>query len=356
MGNFQIGLGKNNKGKRTYEFGVNTSISLPRFLLVPSRVFTRLIPRTEISLVYNYQQRAEYIRNSVGAKYAYTWSNESNKLNYNIRPVQVNVIKLSNLSDDFYKLLDDPYVKDQYSDKLVIGSGASFIYTTNPVPNPKYSYLKVSAELNVAGNLLSALNKILPLTKDNQHSVGGVAYSQFVSTELSANYTWMFGRDNKSAIAVRALGGIGFAYGNSLSLPFENAFWVGGANSLRGWHAKSLGPGSSPKDTVFSIPNQLGDFRLEANVEYRFPIVSVLRGALFADVGNIWLLSDINKSFISEIAIASGIGLRLDIDFVVVRLDWGFKVYDPLYKEWNSVSKWFSKGRNTLQFGIGYPF
>lgn len=131
----------------------------------------------------------------------------------------------------------------------------------------------------------------MPVDSSGFRTIWNSPYSQFVRTELSLAYTWKFGRDNKQALAVRALGGIGYAYGNSAKMPFERLFWAGGSNSLRGWTARSVGPGSSQMDETFSIPNQTGDMRLEANIEYRFPLFSIFRGAVFADWGNVWNLA-----------------------------------------------------------------
>ena len=190
-------------------------------------------------------------------------------------------------------------------------------------------------------------------------------FSQFVRGEISVGKTWVFGRKSGQTIATRFVAGAGYAYGNSSALPFEKHFYVGGSNSMRGWQARTLGPGLSERDRNFVIPNQTGDMRLEANIEYRFDIYWKFAGALFIDAGNVWTLqgsdnelgrfrwSTLGKSMAAN----WGVGLRLDFDFLLLRLDLGMRVHDPARSNrWVGPKDWLKKDGYALHFGVGYPF
>ena len=157
-------------------------------------------------------------------------------------------------------------------------------------------------------------------------------------------------------MAFRVLAGAGVAYGNSTALPYEKQFYVGGAGSMRGWQARALGPGSAQLDKTFSIPSQTGDIKLEADLEYRFPMMWKLEGALFAEVGNVWKAEQgVN---LGELAADWGVGFRVNLDILVLRIDWGIRLRDPSLDgdKWLSpLSALKSKG-SALHFGVGYPF
>ncbi len=364
MGNFQF---KFNDPVRSNEFGVSASLSLPKFLFLPNRLFKRTLPRTELSLSYNYQSRPEYTRNIISATYGYTW-NVRNRFFYRINPIQINIVKLADLSEAFFESLRDPYLRNSYQNHFDLGLGASFYYTTDASANPKNSYFYLRWQNDIAGNLMSAFNRYMKSDASGHRLVWETPYSQYYRTEVSAVYTWKFGKDNRQAVAARVLAGVGIPYGNSNALPFEKQFWAGGANSLRGWAAKSVGPGMAPADSSFRIPNQTGDFRLEANIEYRFPIVWKFAGGIFVDAGNIWNLRKSSDSesarlgqikaetFLSSIAVSYGIGLRLDLDFVLMRIDLGMVGFDPRKQSWIHPRDWFRPGTYAVQFGVGYPF
>ena len=375
-GNFQFSV---RDETRATEFGANAGLSFPTFLLLPPWIFKNVIPRTDVELSYNYQRRPEYTRNMIGANLGWSWSSRSNKYYFKIVPLQINIVNLPVYSAAFMESLTNPFVREAYKNHFEFGLGVDVQYSSDPSINPANSFFKADFQFDIAGNLLSAFNSFMPVDTSGFRTIWNSPYSQFVRGELSLAYTWKFGRDNKQAIAVRGLGGLGYAYGNSAKMPFERLFWAGGSNSLRGWTARSVGPGSSQMDETFSIPNQTGDMRLEANIEYRFPLFSIFRGAVFADWGNVWNLSrtgnhhsmegssseDQNaeelsyfswKNMMRTSAFSAGAGIRLDLNFVVVRFDLGIKLYDPSTQQWPNISKWFRRGGYAFQFGIGYPF
>lgn len=371
MGNFQFSA-KNST--RATEFGANAGLSFPTFLLLPGSMFKRIIPRTDLTFTYNYQKRPEYTRNMIGGNFGWSWSSVSNKFYYKVVPLQLNIVNLPVYSADFMESLNNPFVREAYKNHFEFGLGFDIQYSSDPSINPENSYFKADFQFDMSGNLLSAFNKFMDVDSSGYHTIWNSPYSQFARAELSLVYTWKFGKDNKQALAVRALGGAGYAYGNSSKMPFERLFWAGGSNSLRGWAGRSIGPGASPMDSTFSIPNQTGDMRLEANIEYRFPLFSAFRGAVFLDWGNVWnlermegdphaseVMADENTYFsfrnmFETSSLSGGLGLRLDLKFVVVRLDYGIKLYDPSIGQWKNIGQWFSRGGYAFQFGIGYPF
>ena len=375
-GNFQFSV---RDDTRATEFGTNAGLSFPTFVFLPDRMFKNIIPRTDVELSYNYQRRPEYTRNMIGANFGWSWSSQSNKYYFRVVPLQINIVNLPVYSNAFMESLTNPFVREAYKNHFEFGLGFDVQYSSDPNVNPANSFFKADLQVDVAGNLLSAFNRFMPVDSSGFRTIWNSPYSQFARAELSLAYTWKFGRDNKQAVAVRGLGGLGYAYGNSAKMPFERLFWAGGSNSLRGWTARSVGPGSSQMDETFSIPNQTGDMRLEANIEYRFPLFSIFRGAVFADWGNVWNLSRTGdhesmeggstedqtaeelsyfswKNMLRTSAFSAGAGLRLDLNFVVVRFDIGIKLYDPAEQRWPNIRTWFRRGGYAFQFGIGYPF
>ena len=179
----------------------------------------------------------------------------------------------------------------------------------------------------------------------------------------------VLGEEDQYALALRGLAGLGYAYGNSFSLPFEKLFYAGGANSMRGWRARSVGPGMAPRDTSFAIANQSGDMHLETNGEFRFPMFWKLQGAIFLDAGNVWnigmealdgesrdpLSLFSFKNLLRSTALAGGLGARVDFGLVLIRFDLGVKIYDPSLQEWMGINDW-AMGNYAFHFGIGYPF
>ena len=239
--------------------------------------------------------------------------------------------------------------------------GSSFYYTKNTRENiydKEFSQFRV--HLEAVGNSLALLAAGLGTNKDDsgKRRVSGVRFSQYVKTEIDFIKHWDLG--SKNVLAVKAMGGIAIPYGNSNSIPFVRSFFAGGSNDNRGWRPYDLGPGSSGGPNEFNEAN----FKLAFNLEYRFNLFAALNSAVFIDVGNIWNALDNTtddrsrfNSFkdLSELAVGSGIGFRYDFEFFVIRLDLGFKTYDPAYDK----KKWFENynlSHSVLNVGINYPF
>ncbi len=365
MGNFQFKL---NDDVRSNEFGVSAGLSLPRFFPLPYRYFKGAVPRTDINTSYNYQNRPEYTRNIISTSFGYTGS-VKNRFYYQIYPMQLNIVRLFDLEDDFYStLVNDPFLRDAYQDHFDLGSGGMLYYTTSSSAIPDHTYFYSRLQLDIAGNLLRAFNPLLEKDENGSGMIWNTPFSQFVRAELTLGRTWIWGKKNGQSLATRLLAGAGYAYGNSSSMPFEKHFYGGGANSLRGWQARTVGPGRAQMDNSFVIPNQTGDMKLEANIEYRFNMFWKVAGAVFADAGNVWTLNnDLNdmsdpsvfrwKTFGESLAANWGLGLRLDFGFLLLRLDMGMKIHDPAREEkWVNPKMWLKRDNYAIHFGVGYPF
>lgn len=365
MGNFQFKFKDN---IRSNEFGVSAGLSFPKFFPLPYRYFKEAVPRTDVNFSYNYQNRPEYTRNIISTSYGYV-GNVSNRFYYQAYPIQMNIVNLFDLDQDFYDTLaNDPFLRNAYQNHFDLGSGGILYYTTNSEPIPKSTYFYSRFQLDIAGNLLSAFKPLMQKDQDGAGMIWNTPFSQFVRAELTVGRTWIFGKKDGQSVAARLVAGAGYAYGNSSALPFEKHFYGGGANSLRGWQARTVGPGLSAMDKSFVIPNQTGDMRLEANLEYRFNIFWKVAGALFVDAGNVWTLQGADTeenrlarfrwdTFGESIAANWGAGLRLDFGFLLLRLDMGLRVHDPAREnKWVRPNQWLKRDGYALHFGVGYPF
>ncbi len=365
MGNFQF---KFNDAVRSNEFGVSAGLSLPRFFPLPYKYFTGAIPRTDINFSYNYQNRPEYTRNILSTSYGYT-GNVKNQFFYQVYPLQLNVVRLFDLDKDFYATLaNDPFLRNAYQDHFDLGSGGMLYYTSSTQTIPDHTYFYSRLQLDIAGNLLRAFNPLLKKDANGSGMIWNTPYSQYVRAELTLGRTWVWGKNNGQSLAARLLAGAGYAYGNSSALPFEKHFYGGGANSLRGWQARTVGPGTSKPDDSFVIPNQTGDMKVEANIEYRFDLFWKVAGAVFADAGNVWTLRHAESiendpavfrwdTFGESIAANWGTGLRLDFGFLLLRFDMGMKIHDPARdQKWVNPGQWLKRDNFALHFGVGYPF
>ena len=270
----------------------------------------------------------------------------------------------------FNTLARDPFMRNAYQDHFDLGSGGTLYYTTNADVVPRTSFFYVRFQGDIAGNLLSAFKPLMRRDESGAGMIWNTPFSQYVRGEVTVGKTWRFGRNDGQALATRFLAGAGYAYGNSNALPFEKHFYAGGANSLRGWQARAVGPGLAPLDKTFTIANQTGDMKIEVNAEYRFNMFWKVDGALFIDAGNVWTLRDTGgedsaesklmmKTFAKSIAANWGLGIRLDLNFLVLRLDMGMRLHDPARADgqrWLRPGQWLKNDGFAVHFGVGYPF
>ena len=351
--------------RRANELGVTVGLSFPRFIL-PFHLSTRNInmPRTKVELSYNYQDRPYYRRDLSRATWTYSWRSMNGRYNYQLRPIDINWINVGYIDEGFFSSLQNEYLRQSYLTQAIVGLSGSYTYNNqNKHIGGNATLLRINFES--AGNLLNLLERgFSHKTEGGYYNILGVRYSQYVRGDVSLSRKIVLGE--RSAIAGRIFAGVGVPYGNSTALPFDRLFYVGGSNSMRGWAPRTLGPGNTPYEET-PYPVQMGDMRLEANLELRFPIWGMFHGATFLDLGNVWYLG-IDKSkvpeegifkwdrFYKQLGLNSGLGLRVDIKFVILRLDWGIQLHnpnEPAGKRWIHDFKW----KNTaLNFGVGYPF
>ena len=369
-GNFQFKPGAADAAYTT-EVSATSTLRFPLFLGLPNSIFKGAnVPRTDLSASFIYQDRPEFKRTVIATSYAYS-GRIGSRLLYQFTPFRANVARLFNIEEDFMlRLMEtNPFLLLAYMDHFDMGMSGSLYYTTDAstIPVTPYHYFRLSVD--VSGNALSLLNNVMPVDDYGAHTIWETPYSQYVRSELHMGKVFRFGHEDRQALALHLMGGIGRAYGNSTSLPIERYFYAGGSNSMRGWQARTIGPGNEETNMLFAIPTQMGDMKLEANVEYRFPLVWKLEGALFVDAGNIW---DIRmpdseyeaggyfdwKTLPESIGLDWGLGIRVNLDFLLVRLDGGIRLHDPSRTagdRWVSPGQWF-KGNYAIHFGVGYPF
>jgi outer membrane protein assembly factor BamA len=359
MGDFQFKW--NNSQQRASEVSASPSLSVPKFLFPwLYRYMSPYMPRTEFLSSYSFQYRPDYTRNSVVLSFGYTW-HPSSRLTYNLAPVSLNIVNVYNLSRLFYESLTDPFLRNRYENHFVLGLSASVIYTDRQ-PNKRLNSVYLRWNVETAGNTISLFDHMM--SSGGGAQILGNTYAQFAKTDLNISYYQYF--NDYVMLAYRVFGGIGRGYGNSIAMPFEEVYFSGGAYSLRGWQARTLGPGAAPMDSTFSIPNQVGDMKLEGNLEIRYKIFRALEGALFLEGGNIWSLNPADsragayfkwRDFYRQIALNTGLGVRLNFGFLVIRLDWGVRIHDPAPGGgWIKASNWLKNDNSSFHFGIGYPF
>ena len=360
----------------TQEYGLESRLYFPR-MLAPRflRMWTReKTPRTNISILLNYRRRPDYTRSMINLNLNYQFA-DNKYLSSTVTPVRLSSIKISNADQAFLDWLDKLFIKDSYQDHFILGSGYSIVFNNQSSGKRSYHYVKFN--LSWAGNMLTLASRLLNREKNENGSYDAplmhTTYAQFVKTDI--DYRHYLRTIGTNVLVFRAFAGVGIPYGNISFMPFTEQYFSGGANSLRAWQIRSVGPGSFDNADAAGInakyPNMTSDMKLEANLEYRFKLFWVVEGAWFFDAGNIWSINKDDKReggdfdvkrFYKEIAVGSGLGLRLDFDFFLFRADFGLKLRDPSLKD---GERWLAKNDHSFIFrgsnwafclGIGYPF
>ncbi len=355
--------------RNTQEFGMEANLQFPEFLLpfLKKENFIRKYnPKSYLRLAYNYQKIPVYSRTVANATFGYNWS--SGRFNtHMLYPFQMNLVNLPYIDPAFALRIDtSSYLSYSYKDMLIIGGSYTYVFNNQIIQRSRdHVYFKFNIE--AAGNLASLANRLAgqPVT-DEPFKLLGQEFAQFVRTDVDLRYNRVI--SDVSTIVYRGFVGAGIPYGNSKALPFEKQYFGGGANGVRGWQVRSLGPGSF-YDEVPSFVNQTADIKLELNAEYRFKLFWILEGAVFIDAGNIWTIKDDPDRpgavfrfdrFIDDIAVGSGFGMRFDLNFVLLRADLGFKLRDPALQgdtKWIRLTRQYNfRDDFAFVFGIGYPF
>lgn len=357
------------KDQNYQEYGIETKLAFPRFVApFLSRSFKRSSQATsELALSWNLQNRPEFHRRVFSAAWRYRWAESHHFISYRFDLLDLNYVYMPWISDTFKQdYLEDEtnrnaILRYNYEDLLItkIGFGLNYNDGVNAV----------RANVETSGNVLGALSTPLKLkTNDSgQHTVFGIAYAQYAKFDI--DYTHLLKFDTHNSLAAHVGLGIAYPYGNSTILPFEKRYFSGGANSVRGWSVRGLGPGKfKGKDGRIDFINQTGDLKLDLNLEYRTFLFWKLNGAIFVDAGNIWTLRNYEdqpggqfrwNEFYKQIAVAYGLGLRLNFDYFILRFDAGMKAINPAYESRNEhyaiihpdLSRDFS-----FHFAVGLPF
>ena len=351
------------------EYSVETSLSFPRFIapLLSTSFRRRVNASSEVSLLYDLQNRPEFMRRVFSVAWRYKWNDQNHHDRYQVDLLDLNYISMPWISDTFKaEYLDNTdsrnsILRYNYENLFIMKLG--FGYTYN---NGRYA-IKVSAES--AGNLLNLASHMFHFHKNSeeQYTFLDIAYAQYLRGIF--DYTRNFVFDYHNQLVFHFGFGIAYPYGNSTILPFEKRFFSGGANSVRGWSVRSLGPGKFiGRDGRIDFINQTGDMKLDLNLEYRASLFWKFGGALFIDAGNIWTLRDYEdqpggqfkiSEFWQQIAVSYGLGLRLNFDYFVVRFDMGMKAVNPAYEDEKDhfpilhprLSRDFA-----FHFAVGLPF
>jgi hypothetical protein len=347
-----------------YELGLVFDYTLPRFIPTGLNKYGRMkLPSTTISAGYNLFHRVDLYRlNSVFLNYKLKW-HRNDRVSHTIIPLEAIFTQIpeSSISEEFRDYIkENPGVRRSFEEQFIVGFGYEFAY--DPVKKGRHDYY-FRAGIDLAGNLLSSVYSAFNAQKDSigRFHLLGVPFSQYIRPKFDIVYAYDLSR--KSRLVTRFTAGVGIPFGNSTILPYLKQFYVGGTNSLRSFIARSLGPGSEVPPEGFN--DITGDLRLEWNLEYRFTIAGKFKGALFSDIGNIWLFNDDParpsgvfrfNTFVEQLAMSAGWGLRWDFEYVVARLDFAYSLrvpYLPEGEKWISDFKIFNP---TLNIAIGYPF
>ncbi len=350
----------------TFEAGMDFSLMFPRFISpVKFKRFTRKYsPTTTLNFGFNFQKRPNYDRNSTNITLSYNWK-KGQKLKFYVSPFVMNFVNIFP-TPEFEEILEEETnmrLKEQYSDHFILGISASIIFDNQKVKKSRnFDYIRLDFESS--GNALYGLQKMFKANtnEDGFYQLFGVPYSQYIRLRADYRHYYHFSHQ-ENVLVFRALIGTAVPFLNSNEIPYEKGFYGGGANDMRGWKFRTLGPGGYQGGS--EDYERIGDIQLESNIEYRFPIYDWFKGAFFVDMGNIWTYSQSNfpdgefklNTFYKQIAMDMGAGVRFDFTYFVFRLDAGIPFRDPGYPEgyvWRF--KYWHFRDFVLNFGIGYPF
>ena len=369
-GAYEALTGSQSEGNNFWEFGAEASVLFPRFLFpfLHENFRRKIRATTELKVNYSIQTRPEFKRAIVSAGWNYIWQERSNmQARHVFKLLDIDYVHLPKISQSFKDSLPESTLLYNFTDQFIVGSGYTYSFNNYDPQNRLRNTHSVRFSFEMAGNLLYGLSRLTGADKDDEgrYKLFGINYAQFVKGDIDFSKSIVL--DNRNKLAFHIGIGVGYPYGNSKMLPFERSYFSGGANSVRGWSVRSLGPGSMPLDSVKSFAQQIGDIRLDLNLEYRTKLFWKFEMVAFIDAGNIWTFHkdesrpngnfDFSR-FYKEIAVSYGLGLRLDFDFFLIRFDTGMKAYNPQEsgrRKWAILHPNF--GSNfAWHFAVGYPF
>ena len=351
------------------EYSIQTKLTFPRFVApFLSRSFRRRqTASTEFALSWNLQNRPEFHRRVLSGVWRYKWSEPRHHLNWRFDVIDLNYVHMPWISSTFKEqYLDNntsrnAILRYNYEDLFIMKIGLGLQYNNG--------VNAVRANIETSGNVLNGLSHLTGQkpNESGQYTLLNIAYAQYAKIDL--DYTHLMQFDKRNALALHAALGVAYPYGNSTVLPFEKRYFSGGANSVRGWGVRELGPGKfRGTDGRIDFINQTGDVKLDLNAEYRTSLFWKFQGALFVDAGNIWTLRDYEdqpggqfkfSEFYKQIAVAYGLGIRLNFDYFIIRFDMGMKAINPAYEteneHWAIIHPRLSRDFS-FHFAVGLPF
>jgi outer membrane protein insertion porin family len=361
------------RGYNTYRTGIEAKMAIPRFLIPFLDLNTKggFVPKTNITLGYDIlNKRQLYSMNSFKAQFGYNWK-EAVRKEHELNPISITYVQPINVTPEYTDSAKrNPTLLKTIEKQFIIGSNYTYTYT-NLLNNKPANGIYFSGGIDLSGNIAGLVTKA-NVKKFDTVKLFNAPFSQYV--KLDGDFRFYRKTGPKGVWANRIIVGLGIPYGNSGELPFIKQFFSGGNNSIRAFRSRSLGPGTYkyPDTATTFLPDQSGDIKLELNTEIRFNIVAFINGAVFVDAGNVWLFNDnplkpggkFTNNFLKELAVGAGVGLRLDFNLLVLRLDLAFPLRKPWMAEperWviNDIkvaqSKW-RKDNLVFNLAIGYPF
>lgn len=357
------------------EYAAEMSLEFPQFLVpfLSDGIRRKSRATSLVNASFSRQSRPEYSRVVTQGGFGYKWNSPDGKSRHVWDVANLSYVYLPEQSETFKQLIANlgPISYSSYSSHFILGMDYTVYMGNNTLTTGRQQQssrdlwsLRINPE--IAGNVLSAVSHLGDVRQEEgRYQVLSLPFEQYARFDVDWSYCHFL--SDRSRLALHAAGGVAVPYGNSSVMPFEKRYYSGGANSVRGWSVRELGPGRyAGSSAAFNYFNQCGDVRLDASVELRSRLFWKLESALFVDAGNVWTIKEyesqaggeFSEGFVKEIASSWGLGLRMVTDFVVLRLDWGFKAYDPSS---NADEAWslphpFRSNHNTLHFAVGYPF
>ena len=366
-GGFEWQWGKKSNaqlGTLSYDFGVGSGLTFPEIILPGNHHKLRqmMVQETSMNLDFDILNRTAYYKMfSTKTHLNYKWG-KTRKIQHSYSPIYLNAVNLLETTLAFDSVVNENiYIRKSFEEQFIVGMKYEFRYDNTVITKPHNLFFQ--AGISSSGNILDVINGIGKEASDRPYYFLNQIYSQHV--KLTTDFRYYMNGLNKTFV-LRLYAGVGTPYGNSTVLPYVEQFFSGGAYSIRGFTARYLGPGSYHEEGSGFI-DQSGDIKLEGNLEYRFGISKVVKGAIFLETGNIWLANeDENRpgaefdfhTFYNQLAVGTGFGLRFDFNFFVLRTDFGFPLRTPYVmdeRHWLFGTKNIISGK-LFYLAIGYPF
>ena len=370
-GGFDLQMSGQNKGYNIFRAGAEANLVFPRFVPFNFKGGSAFVPRTKLTLAYDWQQRQKlYTLNTFRTSFGYAWK-ENIRKDHTLDILSVTYVNNSSVTQEYMDQVKlDSSLARVIEEQLVMGPAYSFTYSNTMLPDRTHGFY-YNGKVDVSATVLG-LAQGANVKDGKQKTLFDVPYSQYFKTEHDVRYYLKV--SNGVQWANRLFVGLGIPYGNSSELPFVKQFFIGGSNSLRAFRVRSLGPGTyrpvvSPSSF---LPDQTGDVKLEINTELRAKLVSVVHGAIFMDAGNIWLFNEnkmkpgakFSSDFMKELAVGGGVGIRLDFSILLLRLDFAIPFRKPwlpdgsrwVFNQIDFGSQAWRKENFVFNLAIGLPF